>query len=74
MFYVVQKILFFLLLIIGQTVSLSTSTTPTTEVPEDKETGALQGRVITNDNQPAENVTVTLKEFNGYLTVPNCTL
>lgn len=48
----------------SQTVSLSTSTTPTTEVPEDKETGALQGRVITNDNQPAENVTVTLKEFN----------
>jgi iron complex outermembrane receptor protein len=46
----------------SQTVALSTS--PATEVPEDKETGALQGRVITNDNQPAENVTVTLKELN----------
>lgn len=47
-----------------QTVSLSVSTTPTTETSEDKETGAIQGRVMTNDNQPAENVTVTLKELN----------
>lgn len=47
-----------------QTVALSTSSIPVTEVPEDKETGALQGRVVTNDNQPAENVTVTLKELN----------
>jgi iron complex outermembrane recepter protein len=47
-----------------QTVSLSTSPTPTTEVPDDKETGAIQGHVVTNDNQPAENVTVTLKEIN----------
>ncbi|MCS3802291.1 TonB-dependent siderophore receptor [Niastella sp. OAS944] len=47
-----------------QTVALATSSIPVTEVPEDKETGALQGRVLTNDNQPAENVTVTLKELN----------
>lgn len=47
-----------------QTVSLSGSTTSATEVPEDKETGAIQGRVLTNDNQPAENVTVSLKELN----------
>lgn len=47
-----------------QTVSLSVSSTSATEVPEDKETGALQGRVVTYDNQPAENVTVTLKELN----------
>jgi iron complex outermembrane recepter protein len=48
----------------SQSVSLSTSPLPATEVPEDKETGAIQGRVVTNDNQPAENVTVTLKEIN----------
>ncbi|HEY8898196.1 MAG TPA: TonB-dependent receptor, partial [Niastella sp.] len=48
----------------SQTVALSASSTPATEVPEDKETGAIQGRVLTNDNQPAENVTVTLKELN----------
>lgn len=47
-----------------QTVALATSSIPVTEVPEDKETGALQGRVLTIDNQPAENVTVTLKELN----------
>ncbi|HUP11915.1 MAG TPA: TonB-dependent receptor, partial [Niastella sp.] len=48
----------------SQTVSLSAMPTPVTEMPEDKETGAIQGRVTTNDNQPAENVTVTLKELN----------
>lgn len=48
----------------SQTVALSTSTTPATEAPEDKETGVIQGHVLTNDNQPAENVTVTIKELN----------
>jgi iron complex outermembrane recepter protein len=48
----------------SQTVSLSASTAPVTETPEDKETGSIQGRVVTNDNMPAEHVTVTLKEIN----------
>jgi iron complex outermembrane receptor protein len=33
-------------------------------LPEEKETGAIQGHIQTNDNQPAAFVTVTLKEAN----------
>ena len=48
----------------AQTVMLKASANNAGELPEDKETGAIQGLIQTNDNQPAAYVSVTLKEAN----------
>ena len=48
----------------AQTAALNASANNAGELPEDKETGAVQGLIQTNDNQPAAYVSVTLKEAN----------
>lgn len=48
----------------AQTAMLKVSANNAGELPEDKETGAVQGLIQTNDNQPAAYVSVTLKEAN----------
>src|SRR5690349_15712383 len=48
----------------AQTGMLNTPVNNAGELPEDKETGIIQGLIQTNDNQPAAYVSVTLKEAN----------
>jgi iron complex outermembrane receptor protein len=46
----------------SQTAMLATPANNAVELPEEKETGIVQGRIQTTDNQPAAFVTITLKE------------
>jgi iron complex outermembrane recepter protein len=48
----------------AQTAMLATPISSTVELPEDKETGVVKGYVQTTDNQPADHVTITIKELN----------
>ncbi len=48
----------------AQTALLEVPANNASELPEEKETGTVQGHIQTNDNQPAAYVTVTLKEAN----------